>query len=192
MTPSETNTAFQQFYRAEHGRLLRYFRKKVGPDEAPDLAQEVFMRLLRSGVFDQLETPSSYLMRCARNLLIDRARRKIREQGISCAFEDGRDAPLPPEQAWRIEEADARRVYRKAFLAMPRRTRRIFLMHRLTDKTYREIAEELGIPYKSVVHHMMRALARCRRAMTSINAPSRSSAANAAKSSRPGLPNAVP
>jgi RNA polymerase sigma factor (sigma-70 family) len=192
MTPSGTGAAFQQLYRAEHGRLLRYFRKKVGPDEAPDLAQEVFMRLLRNGVFERIESPSAYLMRSARNLLIDRARRKMREQGISCPFEDGRDAPVPPEQAWRIEEADVRRIYRKAVLAMPRRTRRIFLMHRLTDRTYREIAEELGIAEKSVDYYMMRALAQCRRAMTSLNTPSRSVAASAAKSSRSSFSSAVP
>ena len=192
MTPSETDAAFQQLYRTEHGRLLRYFSRKVGPDEAPDLTQEVFIRLLRSGAIERIETPGAYLMRSARNLLIDRARRKLRAQGICCPFEDGRDAPVPPEQAWRIEEADARRIYRRAVLAMPRRTRRIFLMHRLTHKTYCEIAEELGIADKSVDYHMMRALARCRQAMTGINALSRSATAGAVRSSRSGLPSAAP
>ena len=192
MTPSETDAAFRQLYRAEQGRLLRYFTRRVGPDEARDLAQDVFIRLLLSGAFERIETPGAYLMRSARNLLIDRARRKMRAQAISCPFEDGRDAPVPPEQAWRIEEVDARRIYRRAVLAMPRRTRRIFLMHRLTDKTYREIAEELGTTDKNVVYHMMRALAQCRRAMTSMNAPSRSASASAAKSSRSGLLSAAP
>jgi len=192
MTPSETDAAIQQLYRAEHGRILRYFSRKVGPDEAPDLTQEVFIRLLRSGAFERIETPGAYLMRSARNLLIDRARRKMRTQGISCPYGDGRDAPVPPEQAWRIEEVDARRIYRRAVLAMPRRTRRIFLMHRLTDKTYREIAEELRIADKSVDYHMMRALAQCRRVMTSINAPSRSATTGAVRSSRSGLPSAIP
>ena len=192
MTPSETDAAFRQLYRAEQGRLLRYFTRKVGPDEATDLTQEVFIRLLRSGAFERIETPGAYLMRSARNLLIDRARRKMRAQAISCPFEDGRDAPVPPEQTWRIEEVDARRIYRKAVLAMPRRTRRIFLMHRLTDKTYCEIAEELGIADKSVDYHMMRALARCRRATISINPPSRSGTTGAVRSSQSGLPSAIP
>ena len=192
MTPSEADAAFQQLYRAEHGRLLRYFSRKLGPDEAPDLTQEVFIRLLRSGAFERIETPGAYLMRSARNLLIDRARRKMRAQAISCPFDDGRDAPIPPEQAWRIEEVDARRIYRKAVLAMSRQTRRIFLMHRLTDKTYCEIAEELGIADKSVEYHMMRALAQCRRVMTSINAPSGSAKTSAVRSSRSGFPRAIP
>jgi RNA polymerase sigma-70 factor (ECF subfamily) len=192
MTPSETAAAFQQLYCAEQGRLLRYFSRKVGPDEAPDLTQEVFIRLLRSGAFERIETPGAYLMRSARNLLIDRARRKMRAQAISCPFKDGRDAPVPPEQTWRIEEVDARRIYRRAVLAMPRQTRRIFLMHRLTDKTYCEIAEELGIADKSVDYHMMRALKRCRRAMASISAPSRSATTGAVRLSRSGLPSAIP
>ncbi len=77
MTPSETAAAFQQLYCAEQGRLLRYFSRKVGPDEAPDLTQEVFIRLLRSGTFERIETPGAYLMRSARNLLC-RATIKIR------------------------------------------------------------------------------------------------------------------
>jgi len=192
MTPSDTNTAFQQFYRAEHGRLLRYFRNKVGREEAPDLTQDVFVRLLRNDVFERLDNPGAYLMRSARNLLIDRGRRKMREQGIFLAFEGGRDAPVPPEQAWRIEEVDARKIYRRAVLAMPRRARRIFLTHRLTDKTYHEIAEELGIADKSVEHYMARALAQCRRAKDRMNTQSRSATAFAARSSRPSVPRAVP
>jgi RNA polymerase sigma-70 factor (ECF subfamily) len=164
MTAPDPTAAFEAVYRAEHGRLLRFFRKQVGPDEAPDLVQETFTRLLRSGAFDRVENPAAYLTRSARNLLIERARRKTREQRIALPYDEGRDAPVQPEQAWRIEEADVRRIYRRTLRAMPRRTRRIFLMHRLKGMSYREIAKQTGISDKGVQHHMMRALARCRRA----------------------------
>jgi RNA polymerase sigma-70 factor (ECF subfamily) len=164
MTAPDTTAAFAAFYRAEHGRLLRFFRKRVGPDEASDLMQETFTRLLRSGAFDRIESPKAYLMRSARNLLIERARRKARKQCIALPYDDERDVRVQPEQAWQIEEADVRRIYRRTLRAMPRRTRRIFLMHRLKGMTYREIAEQIGISNKGVQRHMMRALARCRRA----------------------------
>src|SRR3546814_3758667 len=77
----------------------------------------------------------------ARNLLIERARRKAREQCIALPYDEERDVPMQPEQTWRIEEADVRRIYRRTLRAMPRRTRRIFLMHRLKGMSYREIAE---------------------------------------------------
>lgn len=165
MTAPGSTAAFEAFYRTEHGRLLRFFRKRVGRDAAPDLVQEVFTRLLRSGAFDRIENPGAYLTRAAHNLLIERARRKMREQGIFYPFDEGRDAPVRSEQTWRIEEMDLRRVYRQTLRAMPPRTRRIFLMSRLRRLTYREIGEQLGIGDKAVEYHMMRALARCRRAI---------------------------
>lgn len=164
MTRSGTPDGFQRLYCTEHGRLLSYFRKRVGREEAPDLAQEVFTRLLRSGALERVENPSAYLSRCAQNLLIERWGKKRREQSVLFPFDDERDAPLPPEQTWRIEEADARRIYRRALLAMPRRTRRIFLMHRLTGMTQRQIAKQVGIGEQSVAYHMMRAVTQCRKA----------------------------
>src|SRR3546814_9734499 len=116
---------------------------------------DLFRRLLRSGAFDRIEHPTAYLMRSARNLLIERARRKAREQCIALPYDEERDVPMQPEQTWRIEEADVRRIYRRTLRAMPRRTRRIFLMHRLKGMSYREIAEQIGIGDKGVQHHMM-------------------------------------
>ena len=54
----------------------------------------------------------------------------------------------------------------KALLAMPRRTRRIFLMHRLRGMTYAEISVQLGVGIKGVEYHNLRALARCRKAVS--------------------------
>ena len=43
--PDPTTVSFEAFYRAEHARVLGYFRRKAGRDVAPDLAQEVFARM---------------------------------------------------------------------------------------------------------------------------------------------------
>jgi RNA polymerase sigma-70 factor (ECF subfamily) len=169
MTRSQANDTLQRLYRAEHGRLLRYFRTRVGREEAPDLLQEMFTRLLRNGALERVDNPSAYLSRCAHNLLIERWQRMRREQRLFLPIDDDRDAPLPPQQTWGIEEIDARRIYRKTVLAMSPKTRRVFLMHRLAGKTYRDIAEELGLSEKGVTHHMTRALARCRKAAVRSN-----------------------
>src|SRR3546814_19967580 len=100
--------------------------------------QETFMRLLRSGAFDRIEHPTAYLMRSARNLLIERARRKAREQCIALPYDEERDVPMQPEQTWRIEEADVRRNYRRTLRAMPRRPRRIFPIHPPNGRSNRE------------------------------------------------------
>jgi RNA polymerase sigma-70 factor (ECF subfamily) len=158
--------AFEAALPAEHRRLLRYFQRRVGRDAAPDLVQEAFARLYGCEKLATLEQPQAYLTTIARNMLINRARQqKRRASTVFFPLDDERDAPTRAEQEWRIEEVDLRRILRRAVLAMPRRTRRIFLMHRLRRLTYRQIAEELGVCIQTVEHHMMRALARCRRAV---------------------------
>lgn len=165
MTTAGPYPTFDAFYRAQHDRLFHFFRRKVGREEAPDLVQEAFTCVLRSAAFDRLENPNGYLMRTACNLVINRARTWHRKGGILYPLDESRDAPHAPEQEWRIEARELRPAYRRALLALPRRTRRIFLMHRLKGMSYRAIASELGIGDKGVEYHMMRALARCRKAV---------------------------
>jgi RNA polymerase sigma-70 factor (ECF subfamily) len=164
MTAAGPYPTFDAFYRAQHDRLFHFFRRKVGRDEAPDLVQEAFTCVLRSGAFDRLENPNGYLTRTARNLMINRARTWHRKGCMLYPLDEARDAPLAPEQEWKIEGRELRAAYRRALLALPPRTRRIFLMHRLKGMSYRAIAEQLSVGDKGVEYHMMRALARCRRA----------------------------
>lgn len=154
---------FATFYRAERVWLFHYFRRRIGPDAASDLVQEAFTRLLRSGAFDRVEYPRPYLARIAHNLLIERARKIMREGGAACQFDETCDAPVAPEQERHVEAMELRRAFRRALRPLSRKTRRIFLMHRLRGMTYRSIANELGMSNKAVEKHIGRALARCRR-----------------------------
>lgn len=52
--------------------MFRYFRRKVGRDDAPDLTQEAFMRFYGSGKFATLEYPRAYLAMIARNIWLNR------------------------------------------------------------------------------------------------------------------------
>ena len=156
-------TAFAAFYRAEQERLFRYFRRKVGREAAPDLVQEAFTRMFRSGAYGRVEHPQAYLMRTAHNLLIERARTWHRKQCMLCPLDEERDAAVPPDQERQVEAMELRRAFRKALLGMPPRTRRIFLMHRLRGLTYAQIAVQLGLGTKAIEKHIGRALKRCRK-----------------------------
>lgn len=164
MSALEQVAAFDAVYRAEHGRLLRYLKRRVGPDEAPDLTQEVFVRLYGSGKLDEIENPVAYLRRIARNLLIDRARRQ-KHRPLFFPFDEERSPPTQPEQTRQIEAMDLARAYRQMVRAMPPKTRRIFVMHRIRRLTYKQIAAELGVCIQTVEYHMSRALALCRAAI---------------------------
>ncbi|WP_054589360.1 RNA polymerase sigma factor [Sphingopyxis macrogoltabida] len=163
MTTVGPYPTFDAFYLAQHDRMFHFFRRKVGRDEAPDLVQEAFTCVLRSGAFDRLENPNGYLTRTAHNLVINRARTWQRKGCVLYPLDEARDAPLAPEQEWKLEGREIRAAYRRALLALPQRTRRIFLMHRLKGMSYRAIAESLKLGEKGVEYHMMRALSRCRK-----------------------------
>src|SRR3546814_7041403 len=88
----------------------------------------------------------------------DLARRQRRNPALFFSFQEESDAASPPQQEWNMEADDLLRLYEEAVDAMPPKTRRVFLMHRVDELSYREIHECLGISIATVEYHMMRAL----------------------------------
>lgn len=150
---------------AERDKLLRYLGRRAGHEVAPDLVQEVFARAAGSTQASRLANPAAFLKRIARNLLIDRARRKAANDVIVFPLEEQRDAACAPQQEWGLEAEDLLRLYREAVDSLPEKTRRVFLMHRVDEFSYREIHEELGISIATVEYHMMKALAHIARSV---------------------------
>lgn len=127
--------------------------------------QEGFARLLGAKDPERIENPAAYLSRITRNMLINRGRKRQRGVPIFYPLDEERTAPTAPEQTRRIEAADLFRLYRQTVRAMPPKTRRVFLMHRVHRLTYKEIAERVGISVATVEYHMARALTLCRAAV---------------------------
>jgi len=148
---------------SERSRLLRYFERRAGLDAAPDLVQEVFLRAIGSGQAGRLANPAGFLQRIAHNLLIDRARKRARNNVVIFPFEEDRDIAAPAEQEWGLEAADLRKLYETAIDGLPEKTRRVFLMHRVDELSYRDIHKELGISVATVEYHMIKALAHIAR-----------------------------
>lgn len=146
-------------YREHGAALLSFLRRRAGAEEAPDLMQEVFARAAGSAQRGKLSNPGGFLRRIAQNLLIDRARYSRNHRPLVHPFEEQRDAACAPQQEWRLEADDLLGLYERAVDAMPFKTRRVFLMHRVDELSYREIHERLGISIATVEYHMMRALA---------------------------------
>lgn len=146
-------------YREHRGALFGFLRRKAGAEEASDLVQEVFARAAGSRQRSQLANPGGFLRRIAQNLLIDRARHRRSNDVLILPFEEHRDAACAPQQEWRLDADDMLGLYEKTVDAMPFKTRRVFLMHRVDELSYRDIHERLGISIATVEYHMMRALA---------------------------------
>ncbi|WP_232494491.1 RNA polymerase sigma factor [Novosphingobium kaempferiae] len=159
-TPVE-ETDISSIYAVEAPRLRKYFRARLrSGDEAGDLVQEAFARLLRVMARERPQRPAAYLQRIARNLLFNRSKRLENQLApYHVSFDDGYEHASKPDQCDRIEVEDMMRIYRRALSELPEKTRQVFLLHRVDELTYKEIGERLGISIPTVQYHVARALA---------------------------------
>lgn len=148
-------------FRKESAGLTRYLARRVGPEFANDLAQDVFLRAATSPQLTTLDNPRAFLYRIAQNLLVDRARRQ-RCKIVTVASAEPVERRCPAEQEYQLEADELEAALALALGGLPERTRAIFVMHRFDEMAYREIQRELGISLAGVEYHMMKALAHVR------------------------------
>jgi RNA polymerase sigma-70 factor (ECF subfamily) len=142
--------------------LLVYLSRKVGHENASDLLQETFVRVLRHGRFDSVADPQSLLKRIAVNLARDHARRRRTEarvidveatSDLAVSTDHPADARLEAQEKWRLlcEAVDG----------LPPRCREVFLLFMTEGLDLGEIAARLGISRNMAQKHMRLAMARC-------------------------------
>ena len=148
--------------------LVRFLRRRVrNAEDAEDVAQEAFLRLMRSERVEELENPRGFLFQTAANLAVDRGRQqqlraqKQREIGPQMKDAAQRDRSSSPEVARQGQER--LQQVAKALNELPRKCRRAFVLHRFEGKSHREIAGELGVSRSTVEKYVMRAVEHLRR-----------------------------
>ncbi len=144
--------------------LLRYLRDLlVRREDAEDVAQETYVRLVRTGSLEQSELHiRAFMFKAATNLAYDRFRQR-RSRG---QHDDGELAVLPdetpaPERIVALEQALA--IVERTLLALPPRCRQVFLLRTAHDWSYEAIAERLGVSKRTVEREMQTALDACQR-----------------------------
>lgn len=165
--PRAPARSLDALYRAHAPRLLRFFARRTGNDDAPDLVNETFERLARRDADGgaAVDRPEAYLSRIAGNLLRDRAKFAARRSAAFHVSIDevslgGRD---PHDQL------EARDMINRLEIAMERlrpRTREIFMACRLDGYSYAEVAERVGMSVRGVRKQMSRAIAEIERALS--------------------------
>ena len=163
-SPQQNNKRFDiDALNAEYGEpLRRYFARHLSrPDDAEDMVQEVFTRLLRSTDTEPIANPQAFLFRIASNLLLDRRRRNtVRQLNQHEPYDETYHAHevISPERVL-IGKQELQRL-KKAILALPPNVRAAFILHRFEGLKYKEISETLNISVSSVEKYMMTAIAR--------------------------------
>ena len=140
--------------------LTAYFQRRVGSrNEAEDLTQEVFLRLVRRLDVETLDNPEAFVFRTAVNLLRDRFRRGQTQRNHLAEVSQQQPGieELSPERIFDSRQHLA--MVMEAMEELDERSRDVFILHRLEGMKHAQIAELYGVSVSSVEKYIIKALA---------------------------------
>lgn len=148
-------------YEQHHRWLRNWLRQRTRcSEQAADLAQDTFVRLLQQREITMLREPRAYLSNIARGLLIDKFRRRLLEEAYLEALANAPEAvDISPEQ--RMLLIESLMEIDRMLDGLGGRTREIFLMAQLDGLSYVEISRRLQVSVTTVKKHAARAMTHC-------------------------------
>lgn len=147
---------YQEYFESYYGSIRSFLYFKTGDEGmAEDVAQDTFVKLWENRHKIQRKTVKSYLYTIAGNLAINQLKRQQLQYKFINQVEFRQD-DKNPEYLAEMKEFETK--LQKVIASMPDGSREVFLMNRLEDLKYREIAERLGISVKAVEKRMSKAL----------------------------------
>lgn len=161
-------TLVEKLFADHAGALLSFFHRRVRrQQEAADLAQEVYLRLLRIPDVDAIRNPEAYLFTVASNLAKEHG---LRERHLNAALDieepavQEQTADLPGFGTIIDTEARVKRL-REVLKELPLKCQAAVAMQYWQGLSYEEIGRQLDISPHMVKKYLSRALAHCRRRM---------------------------
>jgi RNA polymerase sigma factor (sigma-70 family) len=156
-----TKEQFKTLFDRHFDDIRRYLYYRSG-DEAlsTDLAQDTFMRIWEKEMILMPGSDAGLLYKIAGDLFVSHTRReKLRKEAPDrIRFEP---SSRTPEEELQFKEL--REKYEKALIKLPENQRVVFLMSRMEELTYQEIAARLSLSVKAVEKRMTGALSRLRK-----------------------------
>ena len=163
LTRSAQDREIAATVRRERGRLLAFIRRRVlDATEAEDVLQEALYELVAAyRLMQPVEQAGAWLMRVARNRIIDRFRKKkpelLGDQGVEMDPDDeagGLEDLLPsPDDG---PDAEAVRAYllervEAALDELPREQRDVFIAQELEGASFKELAARWNVTVSALL-----------------------------------------
>lgn len=150
-----------EWARSWNAGLTRFLRRRVpGQIDAEDLAQEVYVRLLRVEKLDSIEEPQAYLYRVASNVAAEWRMRACHSKPHSADELDALVAAATPESL--LNEAQFSAQLNAALSTLAPMGRAAIYLKLRDGMSHEEIAKHLGITPRRVRRHLTHAYAHLR------------------------------
>ncbi|HJC92627.1 MAG TPA: sigma-70 family RNA polymerase sigma factor [Candidatus Phocaeicola excrementigallinarum] len=136
--------------------------------EAEDIVQDTLIKVWdKRDEWQQIESIESYCMTITRNLAIDRSQKmEARNMELTPEAQEMPDT-LTPEKLF--EQDEQLRLIHQAINSLPEKQRTIVQLRDIEGKSYKEIAEILGITEEQVKVNLFRARQRIKTEINGIN-----------------------
>lgn len=147
---------FRKLFETYFEDVRRYILYRSGNEElATDIAQDTFMRIWEKQMVIDPKTVKGLLFKIAGDLFITQYRRDQVAFNFFKTFQPNEKNLTPEDQ---INFQELKTAYEAALESMPEKQRTVFLMNRIDELKYKEIAEQLDLSVKAIEKRMSQAL----------------------------------
>lgn len=142
------------------------------PSEVDDVVQEVYCRILKLDAVDQIAEPRGYVMRTARNILIDQFRHSAVVEIEAVANLDELEVADPAPSPERVALARDELQWVLGLIAnLPDRCRQVFRARKVYGLSQNATAEAFGLSENVVEKEVMKGMALIAEGVANIGMP---------------------
>lgn len=164
--PHDLKSIFVSSIANRYGERLRSFlaRRLRNASDAPDLAQEVFLRLMRVEHHESIRSPEAYMFTIASHVLHQHALKQSETPAsvdISDLFSELQltsedDPAAKADLAQRLDHLE------RSLKELPSKVSTTLMLHRFAGFSIEEIGAKLGVSRPTAKKYLARALTHCR------------------------------
>lgn len=156
---------FDEIYLIYYPRLFLFALKLTGSrEESEEIIQDVFIRLWqKEGLLEIKYSIRAYLFRAVHNACFDYLKKQKNQRKITYADFTNVDKFFDFQDPILLEELEL--AIKKSIDMLPNQCKKVFMMHRYEDLSYRKIAHNLNISIKTVETQISRAIKSLRKSM---------------------------
>jgi RNA polymerase sigma-70 factor (ECF subfamily) len=180
--PEPATSEFTRLYRATIAPLRRYLTRFLGdPNEAQDVAHDAYVRVFPATTNGTAENPQALLYTTARNLAINRLKRRQIAPIEGATDRADLAASRGPGVVEQVMARQEWHLVQQAIADLPPGCRSVLLLRKVELLSHQEIADRLGIAVSTVEKQHARALRLLRAALVNLSPQSAPASAPASQ-----------